>query len=133
MLDTEKFTANLEKVNKYAEAIVSSTQGSVINTTHVIYAMLGVECEAVRTLRQFGVTPQNFRPINERSVSPVMSYAKELLIEDGFYYNPVGETSFQTLLTKANTVYGEIIYTAKEENYQKHFADVEKIISKVVF
>ena len=78
MLDREKFTANLESVHEWAEQYVIQNNGSVINTTHVIYAMLNVECEAARLLRQFGITPQTFHPINERIQSAVMSPAREL-------------------------------------------------------
>ena len=80
MLDKEKYTANLQKVLLYAEQLVSRSGGSLINTTHVIYAMLNVECEAVRLLRQFGITVQNFRFVTEKNQSTVISTAKEVQI-----------------------------------------------------
>lgn len=114
MLDRERFTGNLSNVIEYAEQIVYANQGSVVNTTHIVYAMLTVECEALRILRQFGVTPQNFRPISERSDSVVMSDARELTIAYNVAFklmNKISANNIGTELLLLSILMGDVSAT----------------------
>ncbi len=77
MLNSQRFTTNLNKVINVASKAVATYGSSILNTTHLVLGLLNTECEANNTLKKFGLTENNFSLAMGQPDSNVITYAAE--------------------------------------------------------
>lgn len=123
----------------YSSAAVSATHSDGSNVNMTIASRAGIPAKDYWSLRkeELSLIATNIEVIQE-DVSAKLGNNSQwaFLYEYTYEYNGAKYHVYQILAVDGWLFFGDgyvFTYTAKEENYQKHFSEIEKIISKVKF
>lgn len=123
----------------YTSAAVSATHSDGSNVNMTIASRAGIPAKDYWELRkqELSLIATNLEVIQENVSTKLGNNSQwAFLYEYTYEYNGSKYHVYQILAVDGLLIFGDgyvFTYTAKEENYAKHFGEVEKIINKVSF